>query len=292
MILLTGATGSAGSLIANEFVRQREPLRILVRNKAKAKAFANVPTVEIVEGDMSEPGSLGPALDGVNRALMISSAAMNMVETQCAFIDACKAAGVQHVIKLSGLDARPDTTFPFGLMHKAIEEHLEHSGLAWTHLRPTGFMQEYLREAPSIVREGAFYLPLGEVRLNPVDLVDVAKVGFLLLRDGGHEGERLALTGPEVLSMSEIAERISHTTGRTVRYIAVSPADRREALIAHGVPPEFADALDEQVKERLKGGHESQVDLSTHRLFNVKPATFREFAQRNGEAFGATLAAA
>jgi uncharacterized protein YbjT (DUF2867 family) len=48
------------------------------------------------------------------------------------------------------LDARPDTTFPFGLMHKEIEEYLERSGLAWTHLRPTGFMQEYLREAPSI----------------------------------------------------------------------------------------------------------------------------------------------
>jgi uncharacterized protein YbjT (DUF2867 family) len=292
MILLTGATGSAGSLIANEFVRQREPLRILVRNKAKAKAFANVPTVEIFEGDMSEPGSLGPALDGVNRVLMISSAAMNMVETQCAFIDACKAAGVQHVIKFSGLDARPDTTFPFGHMHKAIEEHLEHSGLAWTHLRPSGFMQVYLREAPSIIREGALYLPLGGVRLNPVDLVDVAIVGFLLLRDGGHEGEQLALTGPEALSMSEIAERISYATGRPVRYIAVSPADRREALIAHGIPSVFADALDKQVKERLKGGLESQVDLSTRRLFNVKPTTFLEFARRNGEVFDATLAAA
>jgi uncharacterized protein YbjT (DUF2867 family) len=69
---------------------------------------------------------------------------MDMVETQNTFIDAAKAAGVRHVIKFSGLDARQDTTFPFGLMHKDIEEHLEKSGLAWTHLRPTGFMQEYL----------------------------------------------------------------------------------------------------------------------------------------------------
>ena len=292
MLLLTGATGLAGSHIANEFVRAREPVRILVRDRAKATALEKVPTVEIVEGDMSRPSSLGSALDGVDRALMISAPLMDMVETQCTFVDACKAAGVRHVIKFSGLDARRDTAFPFGRMHKEIEEYLERSGLAWTHLRPTGFMQEYLREAPSIIKEGALYLALGDVRLNPIDLVDVAKVGFLLLRDGGHEGARLPMTGPEALTMAQVADRMSRAIGRTVRYVAVSPIKRRRALIAHGIPPEFADALDKQVEERLKGGAELRVDLSTHQLFGVKPATFLEFAQRNAEAFGGAAAAA
>ena len=153
-------------------------------------------------------------------------------------------------------------------------------------------MQEYLREAPSIINDGAFYLALADVRLNPIDLVDVGKIGFLLLRDGGHEGERIPITGPEALSMAEIADRISSAAGRTVRYVYVSPNARRQALIAHGIPAEFADALDKQVKERLKGGIESQVDLSTHQLFNVKPTTFLEFAQRNAEAFGRAATAA
>jgi uncharacterized protein YbjT (DUF2867 family) len=292
MILLTGATGTAGSFIANEFVRHRVPVRILVRDRAKAAALEKVPTVELVEGDMSKRGSLGPALEGVDRLLMISGPRMDMVETQRTFIDAAKAAGVRHVIKFSGLDARPETTFAFGLMHKEIEEYLESSGLAWTHLRPTGFMQEYLREAPSIIHEGALYFALGDVKLNPVDLVDVAKVGFLLLRDGGHEGARLPMTGPEALTMTEVADRIARANGSTVRYVAVPPIARRQALIAHGIPPEFADALDRQVEERLKGGLESQVDLSTHRLFNIRPTTFLEFAQRNAEAFGGTAAAA
>jgi uncharacterized protein YbjT (DUF2867 family) len=292
MILLTGATGLAGSFIADEFVRQREPVRILVRNRAKAAGLEKNPTVEIVEGDMSRRSSLGSALDGVDRALMISSPLMDMVETQCTFVDACKAAGVRHVIKFSGLDSRRDTAFPFGRMHKEIEEYLEKSGLAWTHLRPSGFMQEYLREAPSIVKEGAFYLALGDVMLNPIDLVDVAKVGFLLLRNGGHEGARLPMTGPEALTMAEVADRISRAIERTVRYVAVSAIERRQALLAHGIPPEFADALDKQVEERLKGGDESRVNLSTHQLFNVKPTTFLEFAQRNAEAFGGTAAPA
>jgi uncharacterized protein YbjT (DUF2867 family) len=285
MILLTGATGTAGSFIVNEFVRQREPVRVLVRDRKKAAELEKVPTIEIVEGDMSKRSSLGPALGGVDRALMISAPLMDMVETQSAFIEAAKAAGVRHVIKFSGLDARRDTAFPFGLMHKEIEEHLEKSGLAWTHFRPTGFMQEYLREAPSIIHEGALYLALYNARLNPVDLIDVAKVAFSLLRDGGHEGAIISITGPEALTMADVADRISRAIGKAVRYVPISRAQRREALIAHGVPAEIADALDQQVKERLKGGIESQVDLSTHRLFNVKPTTFLEFAQRNADAF-------
>jgi uncharacterized protein YbjT (DUF2867 family) len=290
MILLTGATGTAGSFIVNEFVRQRERVRVLVRDRKKAAELEKVPTIEVVEGDMSKRSSLGPALDGVDRALMISAPLMDMIETQNAFIDASKAAGVRHVIKFSGLDARPDTAFPFGVMHKKIEEHLEKSGLAWTHFRPTGFMQEYLREAPSIIHEGALYLALDNARLNPVDLVDVAKVAFSLLRDGGHAGAIISMTGPEALTMADVADRISHVIGKAVRYVPISRAQRRDALIAHGVPVEIADALDEQVKERLKGGIESQVDLSTHQLFNVKPTTFLEFAQRNADAFRGTSA--
>jgi uncharacterized protein YbjT (DUF2867 family) len=292
MLLLTGATGAAGSLIAREFINQREPVRVLVRDRTKAQWLENVPTVEIVSGDMSDRSGLTPALEGVERVLMISSPAMNMVETQSTFVDACKSAGVRQVIKFSGLDARPETRFPFGRMHWEIEQQLERSGLAWTHLRPTGFMQEYLREAPSIINDGTLYLPLADVRLNPVDLVDVAKIAFLLLRDGGHEGETLSLTGPEALTMTAIAEHISSAVGKAVRYVPISAAQRRQALIAHGVPAEFADALDEQVTERLKGGLESKVDLSTHRRFNVRPTTFSQFARRNAQAFGVVSAAA
>jgi uncharacterized protein YbjT (DUF2867 family) len=152
MKLLTGATGTAGSFIVKEFVRRQELVRVLVRDRAKAAALERVPMVEIVEGDVSRADTLGAALDGVDRVLMISAPRMDMVEMQNTFVDAAKAAGVQHVIKFSGLAAaQPETAFIFGRMHRVIEEYLEKSGLAWTHLRPTGFMQEYLREAPSVI---------------------------------------------------------------------------------------------------------------------------------------------
>ena len=149
MKLLTGATGAAGSLIAKEFVQAREPVRILVRDRAKASWLEQIPTIQVVEGDLSKPDTLGQALEGVERVLLISGPTFQMVEAQATFIDAAKTAGVRHIVKFSGLDARPETRFPFGRMHKEIEDRLEASGLAWTHLRPTGFMQEYLPGTPA-----------------------------------------------------------------------------------------------------------------------------------------------
>jgi uncharacterized protein YbjT (DUF2867 family) len=292
MILLTGGTGLAGSFIAQEFVRTQKRVRILVRNRAKVAHLEPAPTVDIVEGDMSKKGSLQAALEGIARVLMISGPDPQMVEKQCIFVDACKESGVRHVIKFSGLDARADSAFRFARMHKEIEVHLENSGLAWTHFRPSGFMQVYLREIRDIVGAGELRLPLGETGLNPVDLADVGRVGFSLLHDGGHEGAKLDMTGPEALSMSEIAGRISEATGRPVRYVSVTPTERRNALLARGVSCEFADALDEQLEERLKRGAESRVDLSTHRLFDVQPSTFLEFAKRNSAILSGKAAAA
>jgi uncharacterized protein YbjT (DUF2867 family) len=291
MILLTGATGLAGSFIVQSFASHRQPLRILVRNRAKVAHLEQMPTIDIVNGDMSKSESLGAALEGVTRVLMISGPDVQMVEKQCTFIDACKQAGVRHIIKFSGLDARADSAFRFVRMHKEIEVHLERSGLSWTHFRPSGFMQVYLREVSDFAGAGELRLALGETKLSPVDLLDVGKVGFFLLRDGGQEGVQLHMTGPEALTMSDIADRMSQASGRPVRYVPVSPAERRRTLLARGISPEFADALDEQVEERLKGGAESRVDLSTHQVFDVQPTTFLEFAKRNSAVLSGKAAA-
>jgi uncharacterized protein YbjT (DUF2867 family) len=287
VILVTGAAGLSGSIILHEFARQKTAVRALVRNRARAHALEALPMVELVEGDMSHPETLQTALHGVERALMISSSVPQMLETQCTFIDACKKAGIGHIIKFSGAESGvgfdPDS-FRFTRMHEAIERHLESSGLAWTHLRPSQFMQVYLRELPTILSEDALFLPMANSRLSPIDLEDVAKVAFAVLRDGGHEGKSYDMTGPEALTMTDVAERISRAAGRTIRYVDIPPESRRQALLAAGVSPFFTDALDELFAERRKRP-ESRVSLRTHEAFGIKPTTFAEFAQRNTTSF-------
>jgi uncharacterized protein YbjT (DUF2867 family) len=289
MILLTGATGLNGRSIVRELVGQKTPMRALVRSMEKASkaGLDKLPDVNLIEGNMLLPETLGAALDGVDRVLMISSAGPEMVETQCSFIDSCKRAGVRHVVKFSGAESGigfDATRFRFTRMHEEIERYLGASGLAWTNLRPSQFMQVYLREAPTVISDGAIYLPFENIRLSPVDVEDIAKIAYRLLRDGGHDGENLEMTGPEALTMHDIAARISQAIGRTVRYIDISPEERRRRLLASGVATDFADALDEQAAERRKRP-ESRVNLKAHEAFGVGPTTFANFAQRNAAMF-------
>jgi uncharacterized protein YbjT (DUF2867 family) len=125
---------------------------------------------------------------------------------------------------------------------------------------------------------------LENIKLSPVDVEDIAKAAYALLCDGGHEGKSYDMTGPEALTMTEIAERISAAIGRTIRYVNVSVADRRQALLAAGIPADFADALDEQAVERLKHP-ESRVYLGTHEALGIKPTTFAEFALKHAPIF-------
>jgi uncharacterized protein YbjT (DUF2867 family) len=291
MILITGAAGLNGSAVVREFASHGEPVRALVRNRAKAGALAALPAVEIVEGDMNKPETLGAALEGVTRALMISSATPQMAETQCRFVDACRAAGVAHVVKFSGAESGigfDPSKFRFTRMHEEAERYLEASGLAWTHLRPSQFMQVYLREAPTIVAQAAFYLPLRDVELAPIDVDDIAKIAFVLLRDGGHAGQSFDLTGPEALTMTEVADRISRAIGKSVRYVDCTLEERRRALLGAGLPAAIVDALDEQAAERLNCP-KSKVDLRAHETFGVRPTTFAEFASRHAQAFRGEL---
>src|SRR5262249_42335754 len=126
-ILITGAAGLNGTAVVHEFARHGEPIRGLVRNRPQARELDEIPIVELVEGDMLLPETLGPALDGVDRVLLISSTNARMAETQCTFIDAAKKAGVGHVVKFSGLNAAVDSAFRFTRMHGEIERHLERS---------------------------------------------------------------------------------------------------------------------------------------------------------------------
>src|SRR5262245_8584105 len=162
-------------------------------------------------------------------------------------------------------------------MHGEIERHLERSGLAWTHLRPSQFMQVYFREVQTIVNQDAFYLPMGHQRLAPVDVADIAQVARLLVRGGRPDHHRYDMTGPDALTMAEIAQRTSGAVGRGIRYVDIDPDEKHRMLVDAGTEPYFADALDELFSER-RNGAESTVRARTHERFGVRPTTFAEFA--------------
>src|SRR5712692_8634030 len=270
MILVTGGTGLNGGELLRRLSARGVRVRAMVRSIARAGGISSLPQVEIVAGDMARPETLAEPLRGVDRAMLISSSDAAMLDVQSSFIDAARKAGVKHVVKLSGIMPELDSPFRFARMHGEIERRLEASGMAFTHLRAGEFMQAYFRQVPSIIAKGALFLPMEEARIASIDICDIAEVAATVLTGAGHEGKIYPLTGPEALSMAEVAERLSAATEKTIRYVNVAPEEATRANLAAGMPPYTAEALAELFGERRRG-KEGQVSPLIQTLFGWQP---------------------
>jgi len=284
MILVTGAAGLNGKELLRQLSARGVAVRALVRNPAKAEAIATLPHVEIVQGDMAQPEALAGALRGIDRAMLISSSDPVMLDVQSNFIPAARRAGVRHVVKLSGIMPELDSAFRFARMHGEIEKRLEASGMAFTHLRAGEFMPAYFRQVPNIVAKGAIFLLMEDARIASIDVRDIAEIAARVLTGGGHEGKIYPLTGPQALTMTEVAEKLSAATGKTVRYVNVPPEAARQAQLAAGMPAFLADALFELFAER-RNAKEAKVWPDAATLLGRPPTSFDEFATRNAAVF-------
>lgn len=284
MILITGATGNNGREIVRLLAEAHIPARALVRDKTKA-AELNWPGIEKVEGDLTQPESLRPALRGIEKAFLLTPYAPDQVGMQAGFISAAKRAGVQHIVKFSGMSADVNSAVAIFRQHGEIERILEASGLAYTHLRPTSFMQNFLSSAATIAR-GALYAPMAEARANFVDVRDIAAVAFKALTEPGHEGKAYDITGPEALTHAEIAERLGKAIGKPVTYYAMTPEQYKSSLMQAGVPEWMADGLNE-LYAAYRAGYADCVTDAVPRIGGKTPIRFQQFAEDHARRFQA-----
>ena len=284
MILITGGTGTVGSevvrLLAGAGVRD---VRLMVREPNKAGPARDY-GFEVVRGDFGQPETLGAALEGVGRAFLLSPPSQNLFEYERNFIAAAARAGVRHVVKLSAISAAPQAPEGFIKWHGLAEEELRSSGLSHTLLQGTFFMQNLLGSVSTIVGQGAIYQAVGEARAAYVDARDVAAVAFRALTGEGYEGKTYVITGPELLSYYDIADKLSAATGRNVNYVPLSAGDFRHALLSAGMPEWYADAI-ATLNELLVSGQAEVVTNVVEELTGKRPITFDEFARDYAEAF-------
>ncbi len=284
MILITGATGTVGREVIGELQRMGAGrVRALVRDPARA-SFIREAGFETAEGDFDKPETLDAALEGVESALLLTPPSPHTVAQQAAFIEAAKRAGVRRVVKLSAVGADSSAPEGFGKWHGQSEEFLKSSGLGWTILRPNFFMQNLLGQAGAINAQGAVYQPVGDARSSFIDARDIAAVAARTLSDEGREGETYVLTGPEALSYTDVAAKLSEATGRQITYVAITPEQFREGALAQGLPEWLVSAL-ERLNELAVAGEAEEVTDDVRRVAGREPKTFEEFARDHAQAF-------
>jgi uncharacterized protein YbjT (DUF2867 family) len=284
MILVTGATGANGRELVKRLVSMKEQVRAFVRDPGRAPAELRLPGVELVQGDLGDVASIERALDGVDRAFLLSSADHQLVESQGNFVRAAKSAGLRLLVKMSGHGGSASSPFRIARWHHAIERMIEDSGVPFTHIQPTQFMTVFLRNARTIASESRFYAPMGDALVTPIHERDIAEVSAKVLVELGHAGKSLVLTGPEALSYRQIGERFTRVLGREVTYVDVSFEDAKRAMIAAGQPEWFADAMNELAAER-KRGFQSQVTDTVRAVLGREAIRIDEFIREKAGVF-------
>jgi uncharacterized protein YbjT (DUF2867 family) len=230
MILITGATGRTGSHAARELVARGLGVRALVRNKDKAAPLAAL-GVELAFGDAGDADTLRAAMRGVSKVAVILPNGENQLTMEKRIVDVAVECGAQHILKISSMESLPTAKIGTHRMHWDSEEYIRSKGVAWTMVRPSFFMQNFLANAATIKSQNQFFYPCGE--RGAAAMADSRDAGFFAahcLATSGHENKSYDITSPDQLSFHEAAKVFSRELGRPIAYVPQDPAEYKAYL--------------------------------------------------------------
>ncbi|MDY7543371.1 MULTISPECIES: SDR family oxidoreductase [unclassified Cryobacterium] len=237
-IATTGATGVVGGLVARDLADRGATQRLLVRTPAKAP---QLPNSTVHQSNYSDQAASTAALAGVDVLFMVSaSESAKRVDEHRSFIDAAAAAGVGHIVYTSFAAAAPDATFTLARDHYATEEYIKASGMNWTFLRD-GLYLDFMEAL--VGDDGVIRGPAGDGRSSFVSRADVARTGVAVLVDPApHAAHTYDITGPEALSLTEVAATISRIRGENITFLDESIEEAYRSRARYGAPDWQVDA--------------------------------------------------
>ena len=223
MILVIGGTGKVGSEVVKQLAQKKVKARILVRN-AQREAEIKKLGFETALGDVTQIGTIEPALKGVEKLFLLTLASPQQSTQEIAIMDAAKKSGVKQVVLVSAMGVSSASPLTLARNHGQSEDYLKKSGLSWTILQPHSFMQNILNQAGAIKSQGAIYGNFKEGKIAMVDVKDIAAVAVAALTEPGHEGKTYVITGGEAVTYAQVADKLSAVAGKKVNYVDVPSA--------------------------------------------------------------------
>ncbi len=233
VIAVTGVTGGLGGRVARRLADRGVGQRLVVRDPGRAPRLAGA---EVAAAGYDDRDGLRRALDGARTLFMVSASEdPDRLRLHANVVDAAADAGVERVVYTSFFGAAPDCTFTFGRDHWHTEELIRASGLRFTFLRDNLYLDFLPRMvgADRVIRG-----PAGDGRVAAVARDDIAEVAVAVLLDerGGHDGRGYDMTGPEALTLAEVADQLSEVTGRAITYHAETLEEAYASRAAYGAP--------------------------------------------------------
>lgn len=273
-IVVTGATGTVGREVVRLLHAAGHPVRAAATNPSSAKALvgADVATVPFA---FDRPDTHAEALRGARALFLMRPPRMADAEAFVPTIEAARRAGVQRIAFLSLQGVERNAVVP----HHRIERRVRESGLAWTFLRPSFFMQNLSGVHRDEIRlRDHVFVPAGKGRTAFIDARDVAAVAAITLTEPGHERQAYELTGSEALGYAEVARILGEELGRTIQYANPSALRFWLAMRRAGHPGGFASVMT-ALYTVARLGLAAHLTDTTRDLLGRAPISFRQFAR-------------
>lgn len=274
MILLTGASGTIGEATLAALRAGGQQIRVATRSPKKVPK-----DVETVPFDWDDLDSYLPAMQGVEKLFLLTPNIERQVGYVLQAVAAAKRSGVKHIVRLSVLGSESEPGIILSRQHYAAERELKASGIAWTMLRPTFFMQNFVNYyGVDPNADSQIYLPQGRGKAAWVDAVDVGEVAAKVLSSNDYEGKVFELTGPQTLSAEEVIAMLGEELGHQYSYVDVPEQNVRQTMENAGMPLWLVDGFLE-LHALIREGHSANLAGGVEEVLGRKPRSVRAWAQ-------------
>jgi NAD(P)H dehydrogenase (quinone) len=282
---VSGASGAVGGRVAVRLASLAHGQRLIVRDRNRAP---DLPGAETVQASYDDPQALRRALAGVKTFFMVSAGeAADRVRQHITAVDAAVAAGVERIVYLSFINAAPESTFTFARDHWHTEEHVRAVGLRHTFLRDNMYM-DFLPVLAGT--DGVIRGPAGDGRVAAVARDDIADVAVAVLLGDGHDGRTYDVTGPEAITLHQVAEELSQVTGRSITYHAETLEEAYESRASYGAPNFEVEGWVTSYAA-IATGEMDVVSDTVSKLTGHAPMTLADFLRRHPESYQHLLSA-
>ena len=237
-IAITGATGSLGRLVIDELLSRVDADRVvaLVRDTSKAADLA-ARGVQVRAFDYDRPDALAPALEGVDRLLLISGNAVGQrVPQHAAVIDAAKAAGVSFVAYTSVLHADTAKTLVVAPEHVETERLLAEAPFTVALLRNGWYSENLVEAARQAAASGVLLTNASDGKQCTAPRTDYAAAAAVVLTAEAAEAATYELAGDAGVTQDEFAQIVGELAGAPVEVQHLTADAHRAALAAAGLP--------------------------------------------------------
>ncbi|MFD8734096.1 SDR family oxidoreductase [Streptomyces sp. NPDC059618] len=279
---ITGATGRLGGRVARRLAAAGIAQTLLCRTPSRAPVL---PGAVAVPGAYDDGGSLADALRGTDRVLMVSaSESPDRLRDHRTFVDAAARAGVAHLVYISFYGAAADATFTLARDHWHTEQHIRAAGIPFTFLRDN----LYADFMPALVgADGVIRGPAGDGAAAVVAQDDIADAVVAVLRDPlPHTGRAYELTGPESLTLTEVARTLGAVGGRPVSYVPETTEEAYASRAVYGAPDWQLDAW-VSTYAAIADGSLATVTTAVEDLTGHRPTSLDQLLRASADGPGA-----